>query len=61
MQIRETDQRRKDGECYVMDNNFIYSSLQLLFNSHYSVMIFPPKVSPVLFDTETHRHGKNTQ
>jgi len=35
MQIRETERRREDGEWYVTDDYFIYSSLQLLSDSHY--------------------------
>lgn len=58
MEIREALQRGEDGEWDVTDKEFIYSSPQLLFHGHYSVLreaLFPPppsKVSPLMLDTK---------
>lgn len=38
MEIREALQRGEDGEWDVTDKEFIYSSPQLLFHGHYSVL-----------------------
>lgn len=62
MEIREALQRGEDGEWDVTDKEFIYSSPQLLFHGHYSVLreaLFffpPPQRSHLLCSTQkTHR------